>query len=632
MTQNDFFKLTSSQKEKFLSDGGILSSGSTVPVLRGIEVEPLKKPVESEVIGMASTQQAPLSSKRAIECKDGSTRQYDDYKVNYDEIKPNVYAFKDPVELLFFLDDDLKKGKAESGYDLHPWQIQIMMDFAAGINGQKPTQDDPFQAIVRACNGSGKDRIVIASCAVWLCMCTTLQASAVITSSSGVQLDNQTCSGIENLCHLCNKKIHPRCWKVNYRYYECLDTRSPIMCFATDEPGKAEGYHPITFNAAFALFESEAKTVPDEIYVAQNKCTGYTHRCIVSTPGLPVGHFYDLDTEAIPRSEFNNPNVKKNAIDYVKYHIRASDCPHLSTNYVEQMKRDLPGGEEGGAFQSQVMAEFGTTTEEVVIPYAYIWRLLNSVKKNVIVWRQEPFNTGGLDLSRGGDELVLTVRNGNRILAQIPFSFPDTETSVAYIVDLFREWKLNSPEALVFVDCGGLGAPIYDRLKGLGWTNCRYVVNQGSARDKRQYKNRGAEMWWNLCKLIERQEIILIDEPKLRKQLAGRHYKKVQGSQHQLLDKKKEKADYGYSPDRADACVLCFSNYKPSDYEEPKEDKLPFKPSTKQRVVGDLTLKGYINQVKPNAGLPTTRINEADFDDLKAEFNMNKNRQQLQNN
>ena len=644
MTQEDFYKLTDEQKENFLNRGNTLSvgsddtSGTVRPVAKdSIIVEPPNRVTEGSGgsipadVSTASVSQSPShlpsTSRKETIRKDGSTRAYDEFEVDYNKLQPNVFSFKDPVDLLFFIDEDLQKGRQNGGYDLHPWQIQIMVDFAKGIHNETPSQDNPFQAVVRACNGSGKDRIVIAACAAWLCMCTTMYASAVVTSSSGVQLDNQTCSGIERICDQCNKKIHPRCWKINYRYYECLDTRSPVMCFATDEPGKAEGYHPITFNAAFALFESEAKTVPDEIYLAQNKCTGYTHRCIVSTPDSRSGHFFDLDSRAIPRSEFNKSNSKKLPTDYVKYHIQAKDCPHLSKNYVEQMKLDLPGGELGDAFQSQVYAEFGSGMgEQVVIPYVSLWRLYNNHKVKPTIWISEPMNKAGVDLARGGDECVFTVRNGNKVLAQVPFTFKDTEDTVAFLVELFRKYNLNSPDALIFIDCGGLGAPIYDRLRGLGWVNCRYVVNQGSAHDKRQYKNKGAEMWWNLGKLVERKEIILPDDPVLKKQIVGRHYKKVSTGVYQLLDKKEEKSKYGYSPDRADSLVLCFSDLKPSNYEAPKEEALPFKP-TEDKVIGDFTLRANSTYKDKNAGLPTTRINPEAFDELRSEFNLNRNRQ-----
>ena len=406
------------------------------------------------------------------------------------------------------------------------------------------------------------------------------------------------------------------------------------MCFATDEPGKAEGYHPLKHNATFALFESEAKSVPDTIYTAQNKCTGYSHRVIVSTPGLPVGHFYDIDSTAVDRKtleEWLSQGQTKKPIDYVKYHITAFDCPHLSANYIEQMKRDLIGGEGGSAYRSQVLAEFGTGDEETMIPYSHLWKLKNLVKAKKILWTNEELPTGGLDLSRGGDETVFTYRQGNRVFPQITFRLDNTEETVEFLVEKFHELGFSNPEALIFVDCGGMGAPVYDRLKGIGWSNLRYVVNNGKPRDKRQYANKGTEMYGNMGKLIEGCEVILPDDPKLEKQIVTRYYKTINGKA-QLESKKYAKSKGRPSPDRADSLALCLSNKTPSGKPAPTDDELPYTPTEKYKVVGDLTLRHVAKQKPVNAGLPTTRINPDDFDDLKSEFNSNRNRHKIQYN
>lgn len=472
------------------------------------------------------------------------------------------FDIKDPVELLFLLDDQVRDGIVK----LHGWQIQFMLDFA---NGER-TDNNPFQALVRACNGSGKDKYVIAPCVVWLCM-AYIKARGVVTSSSGKQLDSQTCTYIDMLCNEANRKIAPGIWKINYRYYECLATGSPIECFATDEPGKAEGFHPLEYGRKMGLFMSEAKTVPDEVNTAFNKCTGYTHRCHVSTPGLPLGHFHDYCDRSPLRKDFKSI-FDINPIDYLQYHITAYDCSHLSTVYIEQMKRDLPGGEFGAAFKSQVMAEFGTTDEMVVIPYTYVWRSMHAVKVGHL---KEDFNTGGLDLSAGGDETVLAVRNGNKLIALVPFKFDNTQDTIDFLEKQFVIYGLNDPRATVWADAGGLGKPMIDALRRKGWSNMRYVLNQAKPYDERVYHNRGAEMWFNFGKLLEHSEVWLLDDEKLRKQLATRYYIITAQNKHQLESKLKARSKGHPSPDRGDAVVLCYSNYK-TKLDQPKYEK-PFK-------------------------------------------------------
>lgn len=589
MTKEDFQLLTPHQQEDVINSGEQISRGSDEGVVHPLVIEPEKVQVESGV----------PSSPQSTRVVSSSTQPAHTFSIPSEENPAQVYGFLNPVEMLYLLDDEIASGTVK----LHNWQVQIMLDFAEGVLGGKD-QNNPFQAVVRACNGSGKDKYVIAPCAVWMNMCTTLWASCVVTSSSGVQLDNQTCTYIEQLCLAANAKIHPKVWKINYRYFECLDTRSPIMCFATDEPGKAEGYHPLKSNAKFALFESEAKTVPDTIYNAQNKCTGYTHRVIVSTPGLPMGHFFDLDSTSISRKDLEKNLVKKTEIDWIGYHITAFDCSHISRNYIEQMKRDLPGGELGAAYKSQVLAEFGTTDEMVVIPFIYVKR----ATKTQTPWIKEAHNKAGLDLSDGGAETVLLVRNGNKHLKTIPFKFDNTEDTITFLEEKFYENDLVHAEAYIYADCCGIGKPMLNALRRKGWKNIRYVDSRSKSREPKVYTNQGTELFFNVRRLLERNELIVIDEPLLIRQLSTRYYKMLASNLHALLTKLEQRSRGYPSPDRADAFNLAFWDYK-STYvlttsERASGIEAAYKEKLETKVKGSFTLKNWAT----GSDSPTRRL------------------------
>tara|TARA_R110000868_G_scaffold39869_4_gene138447 strand:+ start:23090 stop:24742 length:1653 start_codon:yes stop_codon:yes gene_type:complete len=479
--------------------------------------------------------------------------------------------FTDPYELLLVLDDNLLEGKEK----LHKWQMQFMLDFAA----KDWTSQCPFKAAVRAANGSGKDKYIIAACVVWFSLKYT-QAVSIVTSASGTQLDRQTNKYIQQLAEQCNAKIDPNCWKINYRHYECQISRSTIELFVTDEAGRAEGWHPIINDGKLAIFTSEAKSIPDEIFTALARCTGFTHRVDVSSPGLPMGHFFNVCTGARNRKDLDNISDANGG--WVEYHITAYDCSHLSLAYIEELKTLMPGGENGAAFKSCVLAEFGTTDEMTVIAYQHIWRSVNRVG-DTLGWLSEPVNTGGLDLSAGGDETVLSVRNGNKLLKVIPFRFNNTQDTVNFLVEKFKEHGLDKPNAFIYADAGGLGKPIIDQLRSKGWTNIRYVLNQNKAYNDRVYINRGAEMWFNFGKLLETGEAWLCQDDRLVRQLSTRYYKITEGNKHKLESKLQARAAGRPSPDRADSVVLCYSQYKSKltaddsairqEYKETPEDK-----------------------------------------------------------
>jgi hypothetical protein len=529
--------------------------------------------------------QAPQLSAEIVD----KVYQLDQYKDGFD--------IQNPLELLYLLDEDVQRGKGNGGMDLHDWQKQFLLDFAH----MDFVDQNPFQAVVRAANGSGKDKYIIAPCVVWLCMRYRL-ARGVVTSSSGVQLDNQTCAYIEYLCMQANRKFaggKELIWKCNYRYYECLCTKSPVICYATDEPGKAEGFHPLGFARKMCIMVSEDKSVPDDINLALNKCTGYTHRVHVSTPGLPMGHFFDLCSTAVKRNTLRSVSEVRPE-DYIEYHVTAYDCSHIPKAYIEQMKRDLPGGETGAAFKSQVLAEFGTTDEMVVIPYTYVWRSFGGDNRYPLPKHlPETYNKAGLDLSDGGDETVLVVRNGNKILKILPFKFDNTEDTIEFLDEQFRENNLNHPEAYIWADCGGLGKPMLNRLKRMGWSNIRFVDNRSAPFHKTTYVTRGTEMWFDFRKLLERHELIIEKNDRLIRQLSTRYYKIRPDNKHILLSKLESRSRGYPSPDRADATVLCFSDYKSTkNFLAVPDEKKPYKLPVAQKPVNSFTLQEYSSNTR----------------------------------
>lgn len=547
--------------ESFINNGGLLEMQVAVtpsPSQQGTD----ESNVELETNQHAETS-VPQSLKAASEHLQGLDIQ-------------------DPVELLIMLDDDIASGREK----LYKWQVQILIDFAKG----GLSAHHALHQVVRACNGSGKDKYVIAPCVVWLGMANKLSRS-VVTSASGQQLDAQTCAYISDLCEAANRKFQELfgidIWKINYRYYECLATESIIDCFATDEPKKAEGYHPLRSGAKMGIFVSEDKTVPDDINSALSRCSGYTHRLHVSTPGEPMGHFYDYCSLAMDRNELKSI-LEVGPIDWIQYHVTAFQCDHLGASHAQKVERESPGGVEGAYYRSVIMAEFGTTDSMVVIPTIYVWKCANGSK---LGWIQEAHNNAGLDLADGGDETVLAIRNGNRLLHLVPFKFDNTEQTVKYLDEKFREYHLDNPLSKINGDCIGIGKPILDRLKGMGWSNIHYIDSRNTPHQPRVYKNRNAELWFMFRKLCELNEVWLLDDLKLKKQLATRFYK-ITGGIHQLESKIDAKAKGRPSPDRADAVVLCYWDYQ--QVYKPEVVKPPFEQHAKTtKPVGCFTLNEF---------------------------------------
>jgi len=561
MTKDEFKALSAQEQNTFINNGGVIDE------------------ISVGVMGVSPTveEQKPLEF-----CGDSPKPEVDPSpSVPHSFVSEDKFdgltLWKNPVEMLFAIDPDISSGEVQ----LHAWQVQFMLDFAR----TEWNQDSPFQAVVRACNGSGKDLYVIAACAVWVCM-RYKSVTAPVTSSSGFQLDNQTCKHTRRKCEEVNRFFGIEVWDCKYRNYtfhfdfKDNEFNSQILCYATDEPGKAEGFHPVGKGRKMCIFCSEDKTIPDEINDAINKCSGYTHRVHASTPGKSFGHFYDYCNMAIKRSLLTRV-TEVGTTDWIEYHITSDMCPHLPKDYKEKAAKNIPGGAASAAYKSQVDAEFGGDDGEmVVIPFSYIWQ--SNRKMFNTEWFREDHNTGGFDSGDGGAESALTVRNGNKHIITIGFKFK-------HLISLFKDYELDHPKSRINGDCVGIGKIILDQLRARGWKNVRYLDSRASASRPSVFKNRNAEIWFNVRQLFTKHEIIKNEDRILDKQLGSRHYKLIDGKIHQMLSKKEEFSKGFPSPDRADSFNYCFWNYEskidqtseeckaPFEYEEPvEEETIPF--------------------------------------------------------
>jgi hypothetical protein len=340
-----------------------------------------------------------------------------------------------------------------------------------------------------------------------------------------------------------------------------------------------------------AIFASEAKAIPDSIFTALIRCTGFTHRVDVSTPGRRNGYFHDRCITAIPRQD--SKEHKDNVT--VLYKVTAFDCPHITAKEIKEFEDALPGGVHNPVYLSGVLAEFSDMDEMVVIPSHFVMYAMRTAH-TATKWIQKVFNTGGLDLSDGGAETVLVVRNGNKHLKTIPFRFDNTEDTLDFLEEQFKENELTNREAYIYADSCGIGKPMLNALRRRGWTNIRFVDSRNKAVEPKVYLNRGTELFFNVRKLLERKELIIQEDKMLLKQLSTRYYKINNKSVHQLLTKLEQRSRGYPSPDRADAFNLAFWDYKSTfsrtDYSEAAPDK-PFELQEPAPVIPIFSLKEW---------------------------------------
>lgn len=451
--------------------------------------------------------------------------------------------FSSGAEVLAFFRDDIREGR----FKLHQWQIEENEKIASF----KATTQKPLRYCLCAANGSGKDAMIIAANAIFFCL-AYIKARVIITSAGGVQLTGQTEAYIRDLANLVNKKFGLPYFKINQRYIKCNFSGSEVRMFATDEPGKAEGYHPFPDAPIpiLVMIVNEAKSVPEEINQALKRCT-VSHWLYVSSPGEPKGSFHWAAT-----------NYEK--LGGYSTRITSFQCvspQHRSLDTIEQDRLEF--GEHSAIYRSKHLALFTALDGQCVISEDSINALLKIKVESI--GKDWPLSVG-IDSAAGGDECTVCITRGNTIVKELFFREKDTTKSTDKIHDFLELWNVPKDSEHINADDGGVSKAITDGLARRGWRINR-ILNQWAAFNKRDFGNRGAENWFKVARFIQLKllDLSLLTE-KTISQLKSRHYRKGEKDRTYLKKKSEEKAEGFDSPDRADAYVLSLCRWTVEDF------------------------------------------------------------------
>ncbi|MEE4087535.1 hypothetical protein [Pseudomonas viridiflava] len=165
----------------------------------------------------------------------------------------------------------------------------------------------------------------------------------------------------------------------------------------------------------------------------------------------------------------------------------------------------------------------------------------------------------GLDPARGGDTSTFIHRQGRVAWGITRNHIPDTMAVAGQAARMLMDDKTIR---MMFIDIGGLGAGIYDRLVELNFGDRVTAVNFGSsASDSRKYANKRCEMWGEMAAWIGSDITPCIpDEDQLHGDLTSVSKDKYTSDGQLKLESKDEvKKKLGRSPDDGDALALTFA-------------------------------------------------------------------------
>ncbi len=160
----------------------------------------------------------------------------------------------------------------------------------------------------------------------------------------------------------------------------------------------------------------------------------------------------------------------------------------------------------------------------------------------------------GVDVARfGSDKTALCVRRGWFVESLRSFARIDTMRTAGEASVLVRDQEIPA----VFVDEGGLGGGVVDRLRELG-APVYGVQFGGKARQSGRFANMRAELFWELRRLFNEGLIAIPPDEELIGQLLGLRYDVTSAGQVRMESKSALRRRGLRSPDKADALALAF--------------------------------------------------------------------------
>ena len=416
-------------------------------------------------------------------------------------------------------------GRLILGLSFYDWQAKILL--SASRTGKRR------KLAVRAPNGAGKDDRIIAPLALWWIR-RFPKGRVVVTSKDAHQLKDQTWASVAKY-----KNQYSDCKWVDSEYRITTPQGGVLSCFTTDEATRAEGYHTHeaeAFEGPLLLIINEAKSVPNEIFDAFDRCT-YSVLLEISTGGLKEGRFWEHFTE---KSE-----------NYEKHIISLLECPHIPTEKVEQTIKEY--GEHDPHTRSTLYGEFMEGSDEIrhVFGEEEIRTNQESHIESLV-----GVVTCGVDFAAGGDQNALVHRCGNFVPSGgiIAWRERDTMSAVGRFIVYFHERKILDCE--VWADSGGGGHQMCDALAQAGHQINR--VNFDAKSPDPRYLNWGTYIWYETARKVRMREIKVPKHDLLVQELLSRRTKYHSSGKVWIENKKDMIARGSKSPNIGDAFCIAF--------------------------------------------------------------------------
>lgn len=409
---------------------------------------------------------------------------------------------------------------------------------------------DPILESVISGHGVGKSAMT-----GWLVnwiMSTRPNAQGTVTANTSAQLETKTWAQIVKWTRLC---ITEHWFEINTGRgsMKMYHKEAPEKWFCTAQTCKEEnsesfaGQHAAD-STSFYIFD-EASAVPDKIWeVAEGGTTdGEPMWFVFGNPTRNAGRFKETTTRY--KHRWNSRHVDSRSVQIT------------NKKKIQEWVHDY--GENSDFVRVRVRGLFPSASSLQYIP----GDILHAAQTGEPVSIPEDPLVMSLDVSRGGDDqTVIRFRRGMDGRTIPPKRIPGSEARdsariIAYVCELYDR---HQPDAF-FMDATGLGGPIADRLRQLGYrvipitfSNASPIATQANMR---------MHIYANLLQAFQEGFKIEAD-PNLEAEIAAIEFTHDRSDRLMLMPKDIYKKEHGHSPDDADALALLFA--QPVNKTEPQ--------------------------------------------------------------
>ncbi len=437
---------------------------------------------------------------------------------------------------LLFVQAAFPWGKDElKNHSILDWQKDVLINLRDGIINLS----EAVQIAVSSGHGIGKSALVS-----WLtlwALSTKPNTKGVITANTEHQLKSKTwaelakwhrLSIVENMFEVSKTAIFSR----DARYEKTW--RIDAIPWSEHRPEAFAGLH--NQGGRILIIFDEASAIPSCIWeVAEGALTDKDTQIFFVCFGNPTrsdGRFYECF------GRFRHRWITKK--------VDSRTVPITDKRQINKWVEDY--GLESDFIKVRVLGEFPSGGSASLIKRDDITAaVMRNLEESIYIHAPRIL---GVDVARfGEDKTVIARRQGLKLYDLKKYSSLDTlEVSDA----LIREINDFKPDG-VFIDMGGVGAGVYDRLKWMGY-NVTGIDFAGRPERKDKYINKRAEMWCSMADWLKMADIP--HDSDLKEDLAGPEYYFRGDNAQILLEKKQDMKKRGLaSPDCADALALIFA-------------------------------------------------------------------------